>query len=650
MKYTFVAFCILLLLLAVLSGCTRDGHVLSAAPSAVQGVLDAGKWNFTNQGVLKLRGEWDFYWHRLLAPADLPVNQQQKGALQLPGTWNGYSASGHTLSGEGYATFVLKVNVNPEEIGTPKALYMPTASTAYTLFIDGKKVASNGVVGKSKADMQPQYLPQVVYFQPQNGTVEIVLQVSNFMHRKGGIWKDILFGDEKQITKKREAKFAFDMFFVSSLFIMGFYHFSLYLFLRMDKSLLYFGFFCIITGIRALLVGEVILVSFFPNFPWDIGLRIEYLAFYLSMPLFILFIYSLYPDEVKEMMVRLAKWTFIIFAIPVLLLPPAIYTWFILAFYLLVGYGIFYMIYVLMKVLLHKRKLALLNVTGGLMYLLMGVNDIFYYLGWVNTGDLTPFGLVFFILIHSVTLAHKFSKAFSTVESMSVELLELNNTLEKRVEERTKTLEYSLQEMAEARAQMSALEERNRIAGEIHDIVGHTLTTTIVQIEAGKRLIARDIPLALEKLELSQDLVRKGLNEIRQSVRMIKEEESGFELLPSVLQLIQETEKHTGARINYELLPLPGLPVSHKKVIYHALQEGLTNGLRHGQSTQFRFMLRPMDNAVFFLLEDNGVGCENIVYGFGLTAMRKRVKELDGTLEITTTKGAGYQLYIRIPF
>ncbi|WP_240491793.1 histidine kinase, partial [Acinetobacter baumannii] len=72
---------------------------------------------------------------------------------------------------------------------------------------------------------------------------------------------------------------------------------------------------------------------------------------------------------------------------------------------------------------------------------------------------------------------------------MSSELKELNNTLEEKVMERTEKLTSSLKEMAAARAEMSALAERNRIAGEIHDIVGHTLTTTIIQIEAGKRLL-----------------------------------------------------------------------------------------------------------------------------------------------------------------
>lgn len=107
---------------------------------------------------------------------------------------------------------------------------------------------------------------------------------------------------------------------------------------------------------------------------------------------------------------------------------------------------------------------------------------------------------------------------------------QLNTQLEQKVAERTQELEQthaqlveSLRVNADYLAEVSALEERNRIAQEIHDIVGHTLTTAIIQMEAGSRFLAVDPAQAARRMETSQELVRKGLDDIRGSVRMLKQ-------------------------------------------------------------------------------------------------------------------------------
>ncbi len=225
----------------------------------------------------------------------------------------------------------------------------------------------------------------------------------------------------------------------------------------------------------------------------------------------------------------------------------------------------------------------------------------------------------------------------------------LKNHLEAEVQERTRSLEKSMQITSEALAEATVYAERTRIAQEIHDIVGHTLTSTILQIEAGRRLLDKDMDNARVRLKEAQDSVRHSLSEIRNSVHMLKEDKY-YELEDAVHQLISDTEKNAGVSIHAVIDPVEHLSLMHKKVIYHALQEGLTNGIRHGNSSEFSFSLSDDGTSVQFRLADNGVGSSRIEMGFGLKMMRERVKQLSGAIHVDSEPGKGCLLRLNLPY
>jgi signal transduction histidine kinase len=207
-----------------------------------------------------------------------------------------------------------------------------------------------------------------------------------------------------------------------------------------------------------------------------------------------------------------------------------------------------------------------------------------------------------------------------------------------------------LQETLVTLEEMTVLKERNRIAREIHDTVGHTLTTVLIEIEAGKRLVSKKPELACEKLDLAQGQVRKGLNDIRQSVRTLHEGSDILSLIPSMQLLIKDTEIHAGVVIEFNFDRSLTISQSQGKVLFRALQEGLTNGIRHGNCTSFDLSLSNINDNISFCLKDNGLGCGEVSLGFGLTAMKERVNELGGELEINTSNGKGFCLNINLPF
>ena len=163
--------------------------------------------------------------------------------------------------------------------------------------MNGELIASAGTVGSSRETMTPQYLPQVALFEPQPGENEIIIHVSNYYHRSGGLLEALILGNEKQITGIREKSIAYELFLFGSLIIIGIYHIALFFFIKKDKAPLYFGLFCLLIGIRTLLVGERFFIYLFPDFSWEAAHKFQTLAFYLGVPLIIMFFNSVFPED-----------------------------------------------------------------------------------------------------------------------------------------------------------------------------------------------------------------------------------------------------------------------------------------------------------------------------------------------------------------
>jgi two-component system sensor histidine kinase ChiS len=152
-------------------------------------------------------------------------------------------------------------------------------------------------------------------------------------------------------------------------------------------------------------------------------------------------------------------------------------------------------------------------------------------------------------------------------------------------------------------------------------------------------------------MDLARDLVRKGLDEIRSSVHQLAEERETVDLYQDLGRIVREAEAHAGVQVLCEIGTLPRLTFFQIKLLCHALQEGLTNGIRHGGSTRFHFRLgcEPGEGGIDFSLRNNGRFPPVIRYGFGLGALRDQVELAHGTLRLEPVPGEGLELRIRLP-
>jgi len=216
----------------LLAGCAAErGH----QPAAHDGVLDLSAWEPNEGGTLRLDGEWRYYPRRLLAPGDAALAGPAPGFSSIPDTWSGSAELPELRGGHGFATYSLTLRLPPES--RRLALRIITVSTAFRLFADGALIAEAGEVAREGASARPEYRPQITALPgAEDGTLELVLQVSNFHYVRGGPWEPIWIGSVEAIRGARERRIALALFLAGSFAIIGLYHLALWAARRSDRS------------------------------------------------------------------------------------------------------------------------------------------------------------------------------------------------------------------------------------------------------------------------------------------------------------------------------------------------------------------------------------------------------------------------------
>lgn len=197
-------------------------------------------------------------------------------------------------------------------------------------------------------------------------------------------------------------------------------------------------------------------------------------------------------------------------------------------------------------------------------------------------------------------------------------------------------------------------QERKLISRELHDLLGHSVTNLIIGIDVAIHLLDKDPEEARKYLLSVQDTLRKGLLNVRKTLHSIHDGKIFFiEFLPALKYLLQEVRMNTGVQI-IEDFPseIQKLYSAIEVAIYRLIQEGLTNGIRHGHSTVFHCSIDYQDSSYLCVrLFDNGIGFkhEELKEGYGLRFMHERVKEAGGQLTVTSEINKGTHLMAIFP-
>ena len=191
-----------------------------------------------------------------------------------------------------------------------------------------------------------------------------------------------------------------------------------------------------------------------------------------------------------------------------------------------------------------------------------------------------------------------------------------------------------LQEYARRSEQSAKLRERNRLAREIHDIVGHSLMGIDLGLKACLEIFSRDPGRVRSQLEKISTLARSGVEDMRRSVHQLKvDPQEGPSFVASLEALVLGIRECTGGTVTLAVAGLPyPLPPLVEEALYRAAQESLTNAIRHGQATRVALDVQFRTAAVDLTVQDDGIGCAAITEGYGLQHMRERSEALGGSV------------------
>lgn len=204
---------------------------------------------------------------------------------------------------------------------------------------------------------------------------------------------------------------------------------------------------------------------------------------------------------------------------------------------------------------------------------------------------------------------------------------------------------------------MAQMRERNRLAREIHDTLGHTLTGIIMGADAGLALLDVAPEESRKRIQVVAQTARNGLTDVRRSIKALRPDTlERYSLAQALEELVENFRLTTSAEVSYsqEAGEL-NLASDEEDALYRVVQEGLTNAVRHGKAERIAIRVTQTDDVVIVSIRDDGTGCDKPVEGFGLRHMRERLEMLGGTLaygnleQYATVGNAGFFITVRLP-
>jgi len=207
-----------------------------------------------------------------------------------------------------------------------------------------------------------------------------------------------------------------------------------------------------------------------------------------------------------------------------------------------------------------------------------------------------------------------------------------------------------LSKYAQTVEELAVARERNRIAHDVHDTLGHTMTLLISILEVANITCRSDTETTGEKIKEAVKTTREGLKELRRSITGLMPEKLSSNSLITSLKNMFADYRLSGVDIDFNVEGKEPSNISdYSDALYRLCQEALTNSVRHGKAKHVNIMMRFDDAAIKIFIFDDGVGCKNINKGFGLTGMEERLKKFGGTIVYGSDGESGFNIRVEIP-
>ncbi|QOR35084.1 sensor histidine kinase [Clostridium sp. 'deep sea'] len=271
--------------------------------------------------------------------------------------------------------------------------------------------------------------------------------------------------------------------------------------------------------------------------------------------------------------------------------------------------------------LAHYYKIS--NITTSILMLTL--------LPFINMSIKAEFALLININCLLYIVISKASSAMQRLTDLNDSLRKKNHYLQNRLD-KDKSYENELKEL-------SQLEERNKIAQQIHDNIGHTITGSVMQLEAAKALLKINPEKSSSLIDSTLKVLRKGMEQIRQTLTDIKpsSEQLG---LHNLKVLLSETQKVNSLKYNlFYDENIDVITYLQWRVILKNVKEAITNTVKYSKATKLNIKIEVLNKLIKVEVKDNGIGALSVKKGLGILGMEERTQNLNGTVIIDGSNG-----------
>jgi len=463
--------------------------LLTGAPVRVEkGVLDLRHIQQGDEFTLKMNGEWEFYFNKFLygEPGNISDTLTPDCYGTVPGYWTEYSVGGQRLPRFGYGTYRAVILLPPgyrDRLGFD----MPVFDSSYEIAVNGVITARNGTPARSRAESIPAYEPLFFSYMPKNDTLELLIRVSNYEHRRGGFWLPLKVGTFHTIQTNFTNQWFISIAVTGMLFAAFICFFVFYLFDRKNPKLVMFSLLAASLALRPFL-STPYLISIINATNWSLIVRCEYLLLYLTVTSGAWLAYYIYPTSWFRKIALAVDFIFLAGAILVISTPVYIFSYTVWIMQALALIVLTYALVMSLRGLLKKNWIDIINFVALIALGAGAVADIMLSNGLEEKQQIyiLSFMMMVFVFVQAALLIRDWVKSGKERVKLALQLEELNRSLEDRVDERTKELKTKSIEI-NARNEQIALQNKKlsetvHLKNKIFSVIAHDLRSPVVNI------------------------------------------------------------------------------------------------------------------------------------------------------------------------
>ena len=631
----------------------------------VENTINLQKAIITETTEILLDSGWSFYWNQLITPGHFKEEIPYKEVTLH--NWTEFNIPENEKPHSfGYATYRLRISIPKERPHV--SLFIPKTYSASKTWINGTFISEIGNVGVTELETVHRRFSQIIPLNTNETDFEIVIQIANFYHSKGGIIGPVLLGSSQHLYNTKSKRIAADTIFIGCLGFIGVFFLVFFLlYWNKDKAVLYFAVLCLSLSYMALSDRYAPLTDLFQSANWILLTKIEYLFLFLSGISATFFFQSIFYDFIHKAYSKIINYSFYLLAFLAVFLPAPYFTKLLLPFLVLMLLNLLYMTFILIKAIFGKRHDSILLLVSMVLGVIIFYIHIFFFLeGNSNAIVYVNCGYIVVFLILSTLLMTRFSDSFKELEQSK------KLALEQQKELFLKTNQLSNANLV-LNENLRVLKNYNTELDNFNHIVSHDLKSPLVAVHSLVSFIEDDLKTTLNDdtkshLKLLKNRVSKmsslidGLLKYSKIAKGKKDKElfSLNELLNDVINGINLLDKNT---IN---LPNEDLKIYANKIeLYHVFQNLINNAIKYNDKDHIiiNISASKLYTEYMFYVSDNGPGIDEKYHtkifemfsqlqvnsdtqstGIGLAIVNKIVTENRGLISVESKKGLGLKI------